>query len=115
MKLHHLSFSISQCSRSNKKGGCVAIFSDMLSCKNISFGLYSIFEYLALIIKSVCPCLVLTVYHPPRLRGFLSEFGELLSKITVEYDSILIEPASYIVRSHVLPVGSPKVSDEGLD
>ncbi len=41
--------------------------------------------------KSANPCLVLTVYRPPRLKkGFISEFGELLSKITIEFDSILI-------------------------
>lgn len=36
-------------------------------------------------------CLVLTLYRSPKLKnGFLSEFGELLSKITVEFDSVLL-------------------------
>lgn len=36
-------------------------------------------------------CLVLIVYHPPRLKnGFIDEFSELLSRITIDYDSILI-------------------------
>lgn len=78
-------FSFSHCIRPNKKvGGVAAIFSDILSCKTTSFGSYSTFEYLALITRSACHCLVLTLYCSPKLKnGFLSEFGELL-KITVE-------------------------------
>lgn len=67
-------FSFSHFTRSNKKGGgVVAIFADILSCKIILFGSYSTFEYLALVMKSANPCLVLTVYHPPRLKkGLIS-------------------------------------------
>ena len=85
-------FSFSQCNRPSKKGGGIAaIFSDILSCKCVLFGVYSTFEYLTLVPKSVHPCLVITIYRPPRLKkGFISEFGEFLSKITVNYDSILI-------------------------
>ena len=93
-------FSLSHCTRPSKKGGGItAIFSDILSCKRVSFGVYFTFYtiililliYLALVTRSVHPCVMLTIYRPPRLKkGFVSEFGELLSKITVEYDSILI-------------------------
>lgn len=81
-------FSFSHCTRPSKKGGGIAaIFSDILSCKSVSFGVYFTFEYLALVTRSVHLCLMLTIYRPPRLKkGFISEFGELLSKITVEYD-----------------------------
>lgn len=85
-------FSFSRCTRTSKKGGGVAaIYSDILSCKSIHLGSYSTFEYLALAIRSDYPCLLLTIYRPPRLKkGFLTEFSELLSQITVEYDYILI-------------------------
>ncbi len=55
------------------------------------FSSYSTFEYLAVVMRFAYPCLVLIIYHPPRLKnGFIGEFAELLSKITVGYDSILI-------------------------
>lgn len=85
-------FSFLHCPRVEKKGGGVAaIFSDNLSCKNILSGNYSTFEYLAIVMKSASPFLVLTVYHPPKLKkGFIDEFTELLSKISVKYDTVLI-------------------------
>lgn len=62
-------FSLSHCTRSNKRGGGVAaIFTDGLLCKSITFGSYSTSEYLALVIRSVYPSLVLTVYHPPKQK-----------------------------------------------
>ncbi len=53
---------------------------------------YQSFKYLALVIQSISPAiLLLTVYHPPKLKkGFLEELGELLSNITVDFDSIII-------------------------
>ncbi len=57
----------------------------------MSFGSYSTFEYIALINRSEYPCLVFTVYHPPRLKkAFLSEFCEHLSNISVEYNSTAV-------------------------
>lgn len=55
-------FSSLHCSRENSRGGGVAaIFSSNLSSKNVYFGSYSMFEYLAFVMKSAYPCLVLTV------------------------------------------------------
>ena len=60
-------FSFSHYSRSSKKGGGIAvIFSDILSCKSVSFGSYFTFEYLALLTRSIHPCLMLRIYCPLR-------------------------------------------------
>ncbi len=85
-------FSFLHCYRENTRGGGVAaIFSDHLSGKNVFFGSYSTFEYISFVLRSAYPCLALTVYRPPRLRnGFIEEFAELLSNISVEYASVLI-------------------------
>lgn len=71
-------------------GLVAAIFSSNISSKNVFFGSFSTFEYLAFVMKSAYRCLALTVYRPPRIRnGFVEEFAELLSKISVEHDSDL--------------------------
>ncbi len=76
-------FSFSHCNRLNKKGvGVSAISSNILSCKNVSFGFYSTFENLAFTIRSVYPCLVLTVYCPPRLKtGFFLSLASVYLKL----------------------------------
>ncbi len=49
------------------------------------------FECLAMVVKSVPSTLLLTVYHLPKLKKvFLDEFAELLSKISIDYDCIVI-------------------------
>ena len=85
-------FSFSHCFRSIQKGcGVAALFSNVLPCKDVSFGTYSTFEYLAIAMKPPNTCLMVTIYHPPQNRvGFISEFGEFLSNIVTNYDCILI-------------------------
>ena len=68
-----------------------ALFSNVLPCKDVSFGTYSTFEYLAVAMKPPNSCLMVIIYHSPQNRlDFISEFCEFLSNIVTNYDFILI-------------------------
>lgn len=77
--------------RLNMKGGGVAcLFRNTLCCQHISLGDFETFEYLAVHLKSE-QSMLLVLYHPPRLnKGFLDNFGELLSRILTDFEYVLI-------------------------
>ena len=85
-------FSYIDAPRVDKKGGGVAvIFSDNFQCKQISFGDFSSFEYLAVLLKCSPTVLLLTIYRPPKYSNcFFDEFADLLSIISTEHDCIAI-------------------------
>lgn len=78
--------------RLNMKGGGVAcLFRNTLCCQHISLGDFETFEYLAVHLKSEQSVILLVLYHPPRLnKGFLDNFGELLSRILTDFEYVLI-------------------------
>ena len=78
--------------RAEKKGGGVAsLYTDVLNCKQISFGTFTTFEYLAIILKSSSRVLLITIYRPPRYSAnFLDEFTQLLSIICIDFISLII-------------------------
>lgn len=85
--------SFDHCTYTNRReGGITVIYKNILNCKSLSFDSYLTFEYLSSVINSVSPpILLLTIYHPPRLkRGLLSEIGERFSQITSKFDCIVI-------------------------
>ena len=55
-------FSFSHCGRSGQKGGGVAtLVSNVLPCKDVSFGTFTTFEYLAIAMKPPNSCLMVTI------------------------------------------------------
>lgn len=86
-------FKFLQTTRTEKRGGGIAaVLSDSYSCKEIPpFGEFTSFEHLAISITCNAPILIITVYRPPKSKyGFLDEFSELLSKVSTNYDCIII-------------------------
>lgn len=52
--------------RSDRRGGGVApLFSNMFSCRQLTFGQYTSIEYLAMTLKCSTPVLLVIVYQPP--------------------------------------------------
>ena len=82
-------FSFVTESRVHKKGGGVGIiFNDSLQCKQMSFGHFTSFEYVALNSTRV---LFLNIYRPPKYCAtFFDEFTELLSIICIDFDYVVI-------------------------
>ena len=69
------------------------IHSNFFNCTKLNLGLFTTFEYLAVVIRShqQRPTLILSVYRPPKHNNeFLSEFAGLLSIAVTKYDSILL-------------------------
>ena len=86
-------FDFISAARLNKRGGGIAnIFRASFQYKQISLGNFTSFEYLSAVLKCTSGILLLTIYRPPRLSAtvFLEEFGELLSNICLEFDSLII-------------------------
>lgn len=85
-------FSFMSEARMHKKGGGVAIlFNDSLQCKQISYGHFGSFEYVALQLNSSSRALFLNIYRPPKYcANFFDDFTELLSVICVDFDCVVI-------------------------
>lgn len=85
-------FKFIHTTRPEKKGGGIAaVFSDKYSWEEITLGDYASFEHLAISINCGFPFLIITVYRPPKSKyGFQDNFVELLSKVSTDYDRIII-------------------------
>ena len=85
-------FSFLDTPRADKRGGGVAIvFSDVFECKQVTFGDFPSFEYLAVTLKCSSTVLLMNIYRPPKYSAsFLAEFADLLSLICMEHDFIAI-------------------------
>ncbi|KAK0143155.1 hypothetical protein N1851_018739 [Merluccius polli] len=69
--------------RAHKKGGGVAIvLNGSLQCKQLSFGNFASFEYVAFLLKSSSRVIFINVYRPPK---FSDDFTELLSTICMDH------------------------------
>lgn len=73
--------------RTHKKGGGVAIvFNDFLQCKQLSFGNFALFEYVALLLKSSSRIMFINIYSPPKYcANFFDDFTDLLSTICMDF------------------------------
>ena len=61
------------------------------SCKVIPLWEFTSFEHIAISINCNAPILIITVYRPQKSKcGFLDEFSELLSKVSTDYNCIII-------------------------
>ncbi len=77
--------------RLNKKGGGVACLFRNTDVNIFIWETLKHFEYLAVHLKSEQSVILLVLYHPPRLnKGFLDDFGELLSRILTDFEYVLI-------------------------
>lgn len=86
-------FSFLSEARVNKKGGGVAIlFNESLQCKQMCYGNFDSFEYVALQLNSSSRALFLNIYRPPKYSttSFFDDFTELLSIICIDFDCVLI-------------------------
>ena len=86
-------FNFISTERQNKQGGGIAIiYKALFQCQKTALGDFASFEYLSAVLKCSSDILLLTIYRPPRLSAplFLEEFGELLSNVCVEYESVII-------------------------
>lgn len=73
--------------RVHKKGGGVAIvFNDFLQCKQLSFGNFASFQYVALLLKFSSWIMFINIYSPPKYRANLfDDFTDLLSMICMNF------------------------------
>ena len=71
--------------RSDRRGGGVAaLFSGMFSCRQLTFGKYTSFQYLAMTLKCSTPAVLVTVYRSPKTTStFTDEINDLLSEISI--------------------------------
>ncbi len=85
-------YSVLFSARQGKKGGGIAtIFSNLFTSTECTFGEFSTFEYLAMVIRTGQNVLALPIYRPPKHNPyFLTEFSELSSLALVKYDRVIL-------------------------
>ena len=85
-------FSFISETRMHKKGGGVSIlFNELLKCKQMFYGSFTSFEYVALQVNSSSRAIFLNIYRPPKYcTYFFDDLVELLSLICTDFDCVLI-------------------------
>ena len=78
--------------RLHKKGGGVAtLFRDCFQCKQMHFGNFDSFEYVALQLCGSSPAIFLNFYRPPKYSpSFCDDFSELLSVVCIDFDCVVL-------------------------
>lgn len=72
-------------------GGVAALFKDVFVCKLLSFGTYSSFEYLSVLLNNSAKVILLIIYRPPNYSvTFFAEFAELITVIVTDFDRVII-------------------------
>ena len=76
----------------HKKGGGVSIlFNELLKCKQMFYGSFTSFEYVALQVNSSSQAIFLNIYRPPKHCTYLfDDLVELLSLICTDFECVLI-------------------------
>ncbi|CAJ1082756.1 hypothetical protein KUCAC02_009465 [Xyrichtys novacula] len=85
-------FSFMSETRKHRKGGGVAIlFKDSMQCKQMYYGNFPSFEYVAFQLNSATRAIFLNIYRPPKYCvNFFDDFTELLSIICIDFDCVVI-------------------------
>ncbi|MDG2555400.1 hypothetical protein P7M41_25725, partial [Vibrio parahaemolyticus] len=59
-----------------KGGGVATLFKDVYQCKQLSYGKFESFEYVALQLRSSCQAVLVTIYRPPKYSAhFVDDFS----------------------------------------
>ncbi|XP_029902284.1 uncharacterized protein LOC115355565 [Myripristis murdjan] len=85
-------FSFFSEARIHKRGGGVAtLFKDSFQCRQMFYGQFDSFEYVATQLKSPCRAILVTIYRPPKYNArFSDEFAKLLSIVCMDFDCVLL-------------------------
>ena len=74
-----------------KGGGVATLFKDVYQCKQLSYGKFESFEYVALQLRSSCQAVLVTIYRPPKYSvHFVDDFSKLLSVVCIDFDCVVL-------------------------
>ncbi|KAK0151915.1 hypothetical protein N1851_006719 [Merluccius polli] len=90
-------------------GGLASVFKSSFQCRQSPSDTYSSFELQMFELHLSSPVMFAVIYRPPKFnKGFINDFADFLSRVTVNYDYLLISGDFNI---HVCCESRPLVND----